>query len=60
MNTDFLKTILFGPYAAGFEAGMMQNEDIVTAYEKWYKGLMKDVSKLLDEIDVGELLDDWK
>jgi hypothetical protein len=60
MNFDFLKRALFEAYAAGFESGMMQNEDIVTAYEKWYERLIKDVSELLNEMDVNELLYDWK
>jgi hypothetical protein len=41
MELEILKRSLFEAYSAGFEAGMMQNEDIVTAYEKWWQNIME-------------------
>ena len=48
MELEILKRSLFETYSAGFEAGMMQNEDIVTAYEKWWEALIEEARKLDD------------
>ena len=41
MELEILKRSLFEAYSAGFEAGMKQNEDIVTSYEKWWQNIME-------------------
>ena len=41
MELEILKRSVFGAYSAGFVAGMAQNEDIVTAYEKWWNSIME-------------------
>lgn len=45
MELEILKRSLFEAYSAGFEAGMAQSEDIVTAYEKWWENIMESVRK---------------
>jgi hypothetical protein len=36
-----LKSLLFEVYSAGFEAGMSQDIDIVTAYNNWWETTKK-------------------
>ena len=45
-DEEFLKTMLFEIYSAGFEAGYSQNIDIVTAYNKWFDGFKKTIKSI--------------
>lgn len=45
---EILKRTLFEAYSAGFEAGMSQNKDIVTAYEEWWDMMMNEARELYD------------
>jgi hypothetical protein len=48
-SEEFLKTMLFEIYSAGFEAGYSKNIDIVTAYNKWFDGF-KNTIKNIEEL----------
>lgn len=41
MDLETIKRVLFEVYSAGYEQGYVQNEDIATAYEKWWKSIME-------------------
>ena len=43
LTEEELKSLLFEVYSAGFEAGMAQNIDIVSAYNKWWESAKKEV-----------------
>ena len=47
-NEEFLKTMLFEVYSAGFEAGYSQDIDIATAYNKWFEQFKKSVAVCYD------------
>ena len=45
IKEEELKRLLFEVYSAGFEAGMAQDIDIVTAYNQWWESTKKEIDK---------------